>query len=184
MFSYIIPVDAAGVILLWSHELAANMQTDEVVLFITCLTEFGFGFASFFPMWLLKIGLGHSFQLSPACPGAQTFLLASFNGIWSVKCNFSSCWSNWEVCRFVTRIEFISLKLLLHAVACRWKSVVGFFLVSFIHIHLFNYLLSFLYFSFPVWHRILYQWTRTSLRPACYTFICKGDFRKNGNWFC
>lgn len=50
VFSYIIPIDVAGVILLWPHELAANMQTNEVVLFIACFIEFRFGFASFFSM--------------------------------------------------------------------------------------------------------------------------------------
>lgn len=48
VFSYFIPVDAADVILSWSHELAVNMQTNEVVLFIACLIEFGFWFCFLF----------------------------------------------------------------------------------------------------------------------------------------
>lgn len=46
VFSYI-PVNASGVILLWPHEHAVNMQTNEVVLLIPCFIEFDFCFASF-----------------------------------------------------------------------------------------------------------------------------------------
>lgn len=48
VFSYIIPIDVASAILLWPHELAGNMQSNEVVLVIACFIEFDFGFASFF----------------------------------------------------------------------------------------------------------------------------------------
>jgi len=50
IFSYIVPVGVAGVIRLWPHELSANMQTNEDVLFIALFIELGFGFASFFSM--------------------------------------------------------------------------------------------------------------------------------------
>lgn len=48
VFSYIIPIDVAGVILLWPRELAVNMQSNEVVLVIACFIEFDLGFAFFF----------------------------------------------------------------------------------------------------------------------------------------
>lgn len=46
VFSYI-PIDVANAILLWPHELAVNMQTNEIVLPIACFI-FDFCFASFF----------------------------------------------------------------------------------------------------------------------------------------
>lgn len=71
-------------------------------------------------------------------------------------------------------------ELILGAGGCLWKISCVFFLGSSSYICLPNNLFSFLCFSFPVWYWVLYQWARTSLWPACYTFIRKGDFRKNG----
>lgn len=41
-----IPIDVAGAILLWPHEHAVDMQTNEVVLLIAYFIEFDFCFAS------------------------------------------------------------------------------------------------------------------------------------------
>lgn len=82
---------------------------------------------------------------------------------------------------YVSRLHFS--ELILGAGGCLWKISCVFFLGSSSYICLPNNLFSFLCFSFPVWYWVLYQWARTSLWPACYTFIRKGDFRKNGNCF-
>lgn len=63
VFSYIIPIGVAGVILLWPHELAANMQSNEDVLFIAYFIEFGFGFASFFSSVIIENQADRSFQM-------------------------------------------------------------------------------------------------------------------------
>lgn len=46
--SYTIPIDAAEVILIWPHEFAENMQTNEVVLFIAYIMSLGLVLFRFF----------------------------------------------------------------------------------------------------------------------------------------
>lgn len=59
--SYTIPIDAAELILIWPHEFAENMQTNEVVLFIAYFMSWvWFCFVSF--NVITENEADHSFQ--------------------------------------------------------------------------------------------------------------------------
>lgn len=117
-------------ILIWPHELAANMQTNEVVLFIAYFMSLVL--FPFFSMRLLKIRLTVHFTCFICSMSWSTSIfflqaLVKFS-LLSIIFHLADPTGKSVGLLHVLRLHFS--EVLLHAVDCHWRSVVCFFLGS------------------------------------------------------